>query len=182
MGVPIALRSDFDALSLRRLARHSADAKQTRRLLALAAIYEGSPRSAAAKIGGVGLQVIRDWVLRFNAGGPAGLIDRKAPGQTSKLSVEQRRFLSEVVEQGPIPAVHGVVRWRLKDLAQMILETFGISMDETTVGRELKALGFCKLSARPRHHAQNGFAMEAYKKTFPPSWTQSAPGSRQEPR
>ena len=182
MGVPIPLRSDFDAPSLRRLARHSADAKQTRRLLALAAIYEGNSRSAAARIGGVGLQVVRDWVLRFNAGGPEGLVDRKAPGQTPKLSVEQRRFLAEVAEQGPIPAVHGVVRWRLKDLVQLILETFGISMDETTVGRELKALGFRKLSARPRHHAQNELAIEAYKKTSPPNWTRSAPSSRKEPR
>ena len=178
MGVPIPLRSDFDAASLRRLARHSADAKQTRRLLALAAIYEGSPRGAAAKIGGVGLQVIRDWVLRFNTSGPAGLIDRKAPGQTPKLDAEQRRFLADLVEQGPIPAIHGVVRWRLKDLVQLILETFGISMDETTMGRELKALGFRKLSARPRHHAQNECVVEAYKKTFPPSWTRSAPRSR----
>lgn len=182
MGAPISLRPDFDAASLRRLARTSTDAKQTRRLLALAAIYEGSPRSVAAKIGGVGLQVIRDWVLRFNADGPTGLIDRKAPGQPPKLSVAQRRFLAEVVERGPIPAVHGVVRWRLKDLVQLILETFGISMDETTVGRELKGLGFRKLSARPRHHAQNEFAMAAYKKTSPPRWMRSVPGSRKEPR
>jgi transposase len=35
--------------------------------LTLAAIYDGATRSEAAKIGGVGLQIIRDWVLRFNA-------------------------------------------------------------------------------------------------------------------
>lgn len=182
MGVPIPLRSDFDAASLRGLARTSTDAKQTRRLLSLAAIYEGASRRAAAEIGGVGLQVIRDWTVRFNAGGPAELIDRKAPGQRPKLDAGQRGFLVELVEQGPIPAVHGVVRWRLKDLVQLIQETFGISMDETTMGRELRALGFRKLSARPRHHAQNEFAVEAYKKTSPPSWTRSAPRSRKAPR
>ena len=44
------------------------------------------------------------------------------------------------------------------------METFAISLDETTVGRELKALGFAKISARPRHYAQNELAVEAFKK------------------
>ncbi len=52
----------------------------------------------------------------------------------------------------------------------MALETFAISLDETTVGRELKALGFAKISARPRHYAQNELAVEAFKKTSPPNW------------
>lgn len=181
MGVPIPLRDDYDGLALRQLARVSDDAKQTRRLLALAAIYDGGSRSAAARLGGVGLQVVRDWVLRFNAGGPAGLLDRKAPGKKPKLNAAQRRALAEKVERGPIPAVDGVVRWRLKDLAWWIFEDFGISLDETTVGRHLKASGFRKISARPQHHAQDAFALEAFKKTSPPCWRQSAPGSGRAP-
>ena len=86
MSSPIPLRGDFDASQLRVLARKSKDGPQARRLLALAAIYEGATRTEAAKIGGVGLQIIRDWVLRFNARGPAGLLDGKSPGQPSKLS------------------------------------------------------------------------------------------------
>ena len=118
-------------------------------------------------IGGVGLQIIRDWVLRFNARGPDGLVDGKSPGAPSKLNADHRRALAEVVEAGPVPAVDGVVRWRRKDLARWLLETFAISLDETTVGRELKALGFAKISARPRHYAQNELAVEAFKKNFP---------------
>ena len=72
---------------------------------------------------------------------------------------------AQVVEAGPVPAVDGVVRWRRKDLARL-LETFAISLD-ATVGRELKALGFAKISARPRHYAQNELAVEAFKKNFP---------------
>lgn len=181
MGAPIPLRPDFDGPALRRLARVSADAAQTRRLLALASIYDGGSRGGAAKLGGVGLQVVRDWVVHFNAAGPAGLIDRKAPGQVSKLSAGQRQALVDKVERGPIPAVDGVVRWRLKDLAQWIFEDFGISLDETTLGRELKALGFRKLSARPRHYAQNGDAVEDFKKVSPPSWRRSGPSCLQEP-
>ncbi len=183
MGAPIALRADYDGATLRRLAKASDDANQTRRLLALAVIYDGGKRGEAAVVGGVGLQVIRDWVLRFNAKGPRGLIDRKAPGKTPKLNASQRRALARIVESGPIPAVHGVVRWRLKDLVQWIFEEFGIALDETSVGRTLKAMGFRKLSARPRHYAQNELAIADFKKkASPPSWRRSAPASRPAPR
>jgi transposase len=181
MGAPIPLRRDYDGLALCALARQSKDADQTRRLLALVSIYDGGSRSVAAKLGGVGLQIVRDWVLNFNALGPEGLIDRKAPGQPSKLNAAQRQALAEKVERGPVPAVDGVVRWRLKDLVQWIFEDFGISLDETTVGRELKAMGFRKLSARPRHYAQNGKAIEDFKKTFPPRWQRCGPPCRPEP-
>ena len=177
MTVAIGLRTDFDGTSLRKLVRRVKDSGQARRLLALAEIYDGGTRSNAARIGGVTLQSIRDWVLRFNANGPEGLIDLKAPGPQTKLNDVQRLALKEIVAAGPIPAVHGVVRWRLIDLVQWLYEEFGVSLDETTVGRELKAMGFRKLSARPRHHAQNEFAVEAFKKTSPPSWKRSGRSS-----
>ena len=177
MTAGIGLRADFDGATLRNLARRSRDAGQARRLLALAEIYDGGSRSDAARIGGVTLQSIRDWVLRFNAHGPDGLIDQKAPGPKPKLDDAQRLALKEVVEQGPVPSVHGVVRWRLIDLVQWLYEEFAISLDETTVGRELKAMGYRKLSARPRHHAQNEHAVAAFKKTSPPRWRRSARAS-----
>jgi transposase len=182
MATPIPLRADFDGVGLRRLARETKDANQARRLLALAAIYEGGSRTDAARIGSVTLQIVRDWVLRFNERGPAGLVNGKAPGSPSKLDAGQRQALVKIVESGPIPAIHGVVRWRRKDLVQWIFEEFAISMDETTVGRELKALGFAKLSARPRHYAQNEVEVAAFKKASQPSWRPSGPNSRQEPR
>ena len=179
MGAAIGLREDFDAAGLRRLARLTKSANQARRLLALAEIYDGGSRTAAARIGGVGLQIVRDWVVRFNARGADGLLDGKAPGPRSRLDDVQRRALIEVVESGPIPAIHGVVRWRLIDLVQWLHEEFAVSLDETTVGRELKKLGYVKLTARPRHHAQNEFAMEAFKKGgSQPSWQRSKPSSR----
>jgi transposase len=110
--------------------------------LALAAIYDGGSRTEAAKIGGVGLQTVRDWVLAFNAEGPAGLVDGKAPGNSPLLNDERRQALRRIVESGPIPAVHGVVRWRLIDLAQWVFEEFRISISKQTLSRELRALGF----------------------------------------
>ena len=173
MGRAVSLRDDFDGSDLRRLARLSKDADQSRRLLALAAIYDGGKRKDAARNGDVGLQVVRDWVLRFNGKGPDGLIDCKATGQPCKLNDDQRQALAALVEEGPIPAIHGVVRWRRADLAQWIFEEYRLSIDVSTVGRELRALGFVKLSPRPRHHGQNQFAVEAFKKTLPPVWQRS---------
>jgi transposase len=124
---------------VRAAAKRSKDGAQARRLLALAAIYEGATRTEAAKIGGVTLQIVRDWVLKFNAHGPDGLIDRKPPGQPPRLNDTHRAALAAIIESGPIPAVHGVVRWRIIDLCQWI-------------------------SARPRHHAQAAGAIEDFKK------------------
>jgi transposase len=173
MSLPVPLRRDFDAAGLRRLARSSKDANQARRLLALATIYAGGTRSDAADVGGVGLQIVRDWVVRFNADGPAGLLDRKAPGQPARLNLAHRRALAAMIEAGPIPAVHGVVRWRLVDLAQWIWDEFKITISETTLGRVLRQMGYRKLSARPRHHAQNPDAAVAFKKRFPLDWRRS---------
>ena len=165
MGRAIALRTDYDADALRQLARQSSDARQTRRLLALSVIYDGGSRGDAAKVGGVGRQIIRDWVVRFNDLGPDGLFSGKSTGAPAKLKQKHREALVLKVEQGPIPAVDGVVRWRLKDLAQWVWEEYGISVDEDTVGKALRAMGYKKLSARPRHYGQNQEAMKAFKKT-----------------
>src|SRR5476649_1739789 len=127
----------------------------------------------AAKIGGVGLQIIRDWVLRFNARGPDGLLNGKAPGQPSKLNDSQRQSIARMIENGPIPAIHSVVRWRLIDLAQWIFEEFRITIAKQTLSRELRAMGYRKLSARPRHHAQAEGVMEDFKKASPRAWRQS---------
>ncbi len=170
MATPVPLRPDFDASSLRRAARQSRDASQTRRLLALAAIYEGGSRSDAARIGGMTLQIVRAWVVRFNAKGMDGLVDRKSPGTPSRLGPVERQALVGKIEAGPIPSVDGVVRWRLVDLAQWVFEEFRIPISVQTLSRELRALGYRKLSARPRHHAQNEFELDAFKKTSQPRW------------
>ena len=113
-------------------------------------------------IGGVGLQIIRDWVLHFNERGPDGLLNGKSQGQPSKLNDVQRQAIARMIESGPIPAVHGVVRWRLIDLAQWIFEDFRIAIAKQTLSRELRAMGYRKLSARPRHYAQAAGAIEDF--------------------
>jgi transposase len=179
-GIP--LRDDYDGDELRALARSTDDAKQARRLLALSLIYDGGSRSEAARHADVSLQAVRDWVLRFNAEGPDGLVDGKSTGTPPRLSAAQRAALAGVVEDGPTPYLHGVVRWRLSDLVAWVHDEFGISLDESTVSRTLRAMGYRKLSARPSHHAQDPEAMTAFKKISPPEWRKSEPNSRLERR
>ena len=181
MASAVVLREDFTAARMRALARSSRDANQVRRLLALAAMYEGGTRGAAAALGGVGLQTVRDWVLRFNAKGPDRLIDVLPPGGVPLLSDDQRQALAQIVESGPIPASHGVVRWRLIDLAQWVWDEFAISVSKQTLSRELRAMGYRKLTARPRHHAQADDAIPTFKKASPPRWRRSGKRSRAAP-
>jgi transposase-like protein len=85
--MPISLRGDYDAAMVRATAKRSKDGRQVRRLLALAAIYEGARRTEAAKIGGVRLQIVRDWVLKFNAHGPQG---PRSQGSGTTVAAERR--------------------------------------------------------------------------------------------
>src|SRR6266699_2671489 len=103
MSAAIGLRQDFGAGELRRLAAKARDADQARRLLALAAVYDGMDREEAARIGGMDRQTLRDWAHRFNMQGPDGLINIKPPGRRRKLSVEQDEELRQLVESGPDP-------------------------------------------------------------------------------
>ena len=179
MARGISLRIDYSGDDLRSLARSSRDAKQARRLLALSLIYDGALRSEAARHANASPQAVRDWVLRFNAEGPNGLVDRKSPGTPPRLNAEQRAALVGVVEDGPTPYLDGVVRWRLCDLVSWVHDEFGVTLDQSTLSRTLRDLGYRKLTARPRHHAQDPEAMSAFKKTSPPEWRKSGTPSHQ---
>jgi transposase len=124
MAAATELRGDCDATALRALAKRTKEGPRAQRLLALAPIYDGAARGEAAKIGGVTLQIVRDWVLRFNALGLEGLVDRKAPRQPSLLNEGQRAAFARIVEDGQKSAIYGVVRWRIIDLRQWLFEGF----------------------------------------------------------
>jgi len=174
MGRAIVVRKDYTSDDIRRVAQRVKNAAQARRLLAIAAVLDGNSREQAAKIGGMDRQTLRDWVIRFNEQGPDGLVNKLSPGAPGKLTDEHKAFLARLVEEGPIPAVHSVVRWRACDLIMRLHEEFGISVSDDTVYRALKDLGFSHVSARPKAYKQDADAMEAFKKTLPPAWRKSA--------
>ena len=178
MGQPLPLRADYTSEALRRLAKRARDAAQARRLLAIAAVIDGASREDAAKAGGMDRQTLRDWVIRFNERGPEALNNRPSPGCPGKLGQEHKAYLARLVEDGPIPAVDGVVRWRACDLIMRLHAEFGVSVSGDTVYRALKELGFSHVSARPKAYKQDAEAIEAFKKTSPPVWRKSSDRSR----
>jgi putative transposase len=178
MGQAISVRTDYTASEVRRFAKHAKDAAQARRLLAIAAVLDGASREDAAKIGGMDRQTLRDWVIRFNKQGPDGLVNIPSPGAPPKLDDTHRAFLARIVEEGPIPAIHGVVRWRACDLIMRLYEEFALSVSDDTIYRALNDLGFSHVSARPKAYKQDPDAIAAFKKTLPHAWRKSAQHSR----
>lgn len=165
MPATVKIRTDFSASELRRLAASSKDAKQSRRLLSLAAVLDGMSREGAARIGGMDRQTLRDWVHRFNAQGPDGLKDIRSKGNPPRLSPKQLAAFAEIVETGPDREKDGVVRWRRIDLKRVVEQRFGVVYHERSIGKLLKMLGFSHISARPRHPGQKAETIAAFKKT-----------------
>jgi transposase len=142
-------RDELDAAQLRAEAGRTSDAKQARRILALAMVLDGHPRSLAAKAAGMDRQTLRDWVHRYNAEGLAGPADHRRPGRPSRLTGEQMQELSDWVEAGADQTQDGVVRWRCKDLRDRIKTRFSINFHERSVGRLLDKLDFSNIIGLP---------------------------------
>ena len=167
MGAAVAItRLDLTAGELRRAARKEKNSTVSRRILALALVLEGSERKTAAESCGMDRQTLRDWVHRYNAEGLAGLRSRQPMGPRSRLTTEQQAELAALVEAGPDPEQHGVVRWRRVDLRDELERRFGVKLHERSVGKVLAKLGYRRLSVRPRHPQADEAAQEAFKKTL----------------
>lgn len=164
-GVAIT-RTELTAPELRSAAARTKDARASRRMLAIALVLEDMDRTSAARTCGMDRQTLRDWVHRYNAEGLTGLSNRSGAGRPRRLAPEQMTELAGWVEAGPDPEQDGVVRWRRKDLARRIEAEFGVVLHERTVGKQLAALGFRRLSVRPQHPKSDEAAQDVFKKTF----------------
>jgi len=160
----VELKEGLSAAEFRAAASAAKDPNQARRLLAFAAIRDGMKREDAARVGGMDRQTLRDWVLAYNTAGIDGLINRKAPGRVPKLTAGHRDEIKQLVAQGPDPEKDGVVRWRRVDLVAIAKARFGVSVDEDTMGRVLRKLGFSHVSARPKYPGQPDDAVASFQK------------------
>jgi transposase len=165
-GIAIT-RLDLTTADLRVAASRTKDARAARRMLAIALVLEGVDRATAAETCGMDRQTLRDWVHRYNAEGLDGLENRTVPHRPRRLMPEQLAALAAWVETGPDPARDGVVRWRRKDLRARIATEFGVDLHERSVGKQLAALGFRRLSVRAQHPKSDLEAQAAFKKTSP---------------
>jgi transposase len=192
MGGAIGIsRVDLTAVELRAAAGREKNGAAARRMLALAMVLDGADRKSAAETCGMDRQTLRDWVHRYNADGLGGLHDLKTLGRKPKLTAEQQAELVRLVEAGPDPARHAVVRWRRVDLRDELQRRFGVVLHERSVGKLLTKLGYRRLSVRPRHPQADEEAQEAFKKTSPrrsrrdfpnmPKASRSKSGSRTKP-
>lgn len=163
IGIKIT-RAEESAEALRRMARLCRNVAQARRLLAIASVMDGHSRTDAATAAGMDRQSLRDWVHRFNAEGPDGLVDKPRSGRPARLSEDQLKDLDKVVEAGPDVEVEGVVRWRCVDLQRIIAEKYKVTLGERSIGRILNDRGFRHVSVRPRHPKSDTEAQHLFKK------------------
>lgn len=161
-------RKDLSIEQLRVAAAKTADAKQARRILAIALVLDGQSRLSAAQASGMDRQTLRDWVHRYNAHGIAGLSDARRCGRRAALSGPQMDGLRDLVLAGPDPVVDGVVRWRCVDLRSAIQRRYGVVVHERTVGKLLRRMEMTRLQPRPYHPKKDAEAQEAFKKTSLP--------------
>jgi transposase len=159
-------RQDLSISQLRAEAARTADAKQARRILAIAMVLDGHSRLLAAQAGAMDRQTLRDWVHRYNADGLAGLTDRPRPGRQPRLTEAERSEVAKWVEDGPDLNTDGVVRWRCADLRDRIAAKFNVHLHERSIGKLLKKLNFSSISVRPVHPQSDLEAQEAFKKNF----------------
>lgn len=168
MGAPLEItRTDYTSAELRSLSHRCSDGAQVRRILALAMVLEGRPRTEAAELNGMDRQTLRDWVHRYNAGGIKGLKSRLRPGRVGALTDLQRAELLDLALAGPDPEVHGVVRWRCVDLQAEVERRFSVKVHVNTIGVWLRELGLTRLQPRPYHPKKNPHAETDFKKTSP---------------
>ena len=163
----VAVGTEYSAAEVRALAKAAVVPEQARRLLAIALILDGASRAEAARSTGMDRQTLRDWVHRFNAAGPDGLVDRKAPGRQRRLEPEQQRELARCLENGPELTQDGVARWRLVDLCALVERRFGVRYQERGMGKLVRALGFSRVSARPQHPRSDPAAQVEFKQNLP---------------
>ena len=157
-------RDDETIEDLRRLAKTTDDVGQCCRLLAIAMVREGLSRGEAARLSGVQMQTLRDWVIAYNKKGPDGLKTGRSSGPPCRMSTEEIKTLETWLEEGPDPETDGIVRWRCIDLQRKIKAAFDHDYTERGIGVLLKRIGYSHISARPHHPKGDPEKRAAFKK------------------
>lgn len=168
MGAAVAIRTDVEAGELRRLARRERAGRVAARLMALANVLDGMSREAAARFAGMDRQTLRDWVIRFNAKGVAGLRDQPRSGRPTRMTEGQRAAFKAVVLRGPDRERDGVSSWRIVDLCRVAEERFGVTYREGGMLRLVKSLDLSWQKVRPSHPKADKGAQERFKKGASP--------------
>ena len=161
----LKIRKDRTPAVLRKLAKREPDARISRRLLAIANALSGMNRADAANSAGMDRQTLRDWVIRYNAHGVAGLCDQKSSGRPPMLTLDEQADLLAIVMAGPDPERDGFCAFTRDDLVAIAKKKFGKSMHPVSMGRVLRRIGLSRQKARPTHPMKDPAAAAAFKKS-----------------
>lgn len=164
MSAALVVRDDVEAAELRRLARHEGCGRVAARLLAIAGVLDGMSRAAAARVAGMDRQTLRDWVIRFNAKGIAGLHDQPRPGRRARMDEGRQAALRAMILRGPDPERDGVSSWRIVDLCRLAEQRLGVSYRPSGMLRLVKSLDLSWRKTRPCHPQASEAAQERFKK------------------
>jgi transposase len=164
-AIAIPVIRHIEPEELRSLGRKQTSGRMASRMFAIANVLDGLSREDAASHAGMERQSLRDWVLRFNAEGVAGLEDRPKKGRPRRMHEGIEKAFCERVDKGPDADTDKLVRWRRVDLQAWLKSEHAISYHERSIGKILKRLGYSHVSTRPVHPENDPEAMEAFKKT-----------------
>jgi transposase len=164
MARGLAIDDTLSAQELRRLAFRERSVRTAKRMLAIANALSGMSRADAAAAAGMERQALRDAVVRYNAEGLAGLVDRPGPGRKPALTEGELALLAERIFKGPDPEAGGPSRWTLPDLAAFVAERFGKRVTPQSLSRILRREGFSYQKTRPVHPKASAKAREAFVK------------------
>jgi transposase len=159
----LAIRTDRSPEELRLLAKAERDARVARRMLGIANALSGMSREAAAQSAGMDRQTLRDWVVRYNGDGIAGLADRWGDGRPPRLDADEQAQLAEIILAGPDPEVDGISAYTLEDLTEIVESRFGVAYHPSSMSRVVRRLGFSHQKARPHHPEKDEAAQAAFR-------------------
>ncbi|SKA37350.1 winged helix-turn-helix domain-containing protein [Consotaella salsifontis] len=149
---------------LRAMARRETNGRVGSRMLAIANALDGMSRADAARAAGMDRQTLRDWVVRYEAEGVAGLRDRPKGHPAPRLTEGELATLSNVIFLGPDPETDGISTWTLSELCRWIEAHFAKSLHPASLSRILRQNGFSRQKTRPSHPLKDPKAQERFQK------------------
>jgi transposase len=157
------LLDDYDFATL---ARAEGNKKIYQRLMILAHLKEGMPKSQISRLLFISTDQICAWFKRFNQEGIEGLKDKSRSGRPRLLDRSAHETLKQKIEESQTTLSGGRVRG--EDILQLIKKEWSVSYSLSGVYYLMKDIGMSWISTRSKHPKQDEEAQEQFKKTLPP--------------
>src|SRR5512136_2827142 len=134
---------------------NSCDKNEQMRLQALLLVKNGLSPAKVAEDFSVHRSTVHRWIKRAEKEGLSSLKCKPGRGVKSLLTSEQLSELNKALSD-PIPTDDGYSRgWQTKDVIQFVREKFKVSYSKSRMRQIIKALGFSKITCRPRSKKRN---------------------------